>query len=282
MVHVGWIFSLVRSGSSAASYAAAAPWNLPVADELFGPWDRTGPPHNMPKRQAELVRAFRAVGHVLTAEIVGLAHDIIRELAERDETGKGWVVCKCPHLMFTPKDFNTWFGATSAQGIEHHQAHLIRNPLRRANSCYARGWEHMLNDPYELGVYRTFLHRWNDAETKLRFEDMRATPHDFFKALYSGWGLPATDEEIGRACSYLAEQYHDSSAEKRTVASGFTPKSESGWAAPAELLDVYLADDEIHNFMHEQGWPVNRRAYEGWLPRRLVRAYTGATAGVNR
>ena len=256
---------------------------LPVADELFGPWDRTGPPHNMPKRQAELVRAFRAVGHVLTAEIVGLAHDIIRELAERDETGKGWVVCKCPHLMFTPKDFNTWFGATSAQGIEHHQSHLIRNPLRRANSCYARGWgAHGSTTPTNsASTARSFT---GGTTPRPSSASRTCAPlHTTSSKRSTPAGVcPRTDEEIDRACSYLAEQYHDSSAEKRTVASGFTPKSESGWAAPAELLDVYLADDEIHNFMHEQGWPVNRRAYEGWLPRRLVRAYTGATAGVNR
>ncbi|PHQ82877.1 MAG: hypothetical protein COB69_00505 [Phycisphaera sp.] len=281
MVHIGWIFSLVRSGSSAAGYAAAAPWDLPVADELFGPWDRTGPPHNMPKRQAELARAFRAVGNILTAEIVGLAHDILRELAQRDNTGKGWVVCKCPHLMFTPKDFNTWFGATSAQGIVHHQAHLIRNPIRRANSCYARGWEHMLNDPYELGAYRTFMQRWNDAETKLRFEDMRTEPSEFFHALYEGWGLAATDSEIQRACDYLAEQYHDSSAQRRTLTPGFVPQSETNWAAPGELLDVYLADDEIHSFMQEQGWPTNRSSYEGWLPRKLWRALKGKSPGIS-
>ena len=279
MLHVGWIFSLVRSGSSAASYASAAPWGLPVADELFGPWDRTGPPHNMPQRQAELVRAFRAVGHVLTAEIVGLAHDILRELAERDESGKGWVICKCPHLMFTPKDFNTWFGNTSSQGIEHHQAHLIRNPLRRVNSCYARGWEHMLNDPYELGVYRTFLHRWQEAQTKLRFKDMRSDPNAFFRTLYEGWGLDASDADIARACDYLTHHYHDSSADKRPIEGHMTPKSESRWSAPPEVLDAYLADDEMHAFMQEQGWPTSRRAYEGWLPRRLARAFTGTRQG---
>ncbi|GAB5496597.1 MAG: hypothetical protein Phyf2KO_16770 [Phycisphaerales bacterium] len=281
MLHVGWIFSLVRSGSSAASYAAAAPWGLPVADELFGPWDRTGPPHNMPKRQAELVRAFRAVGHVLTAEIVGLAHDILRELAERDESGKGWVVCKCPHLMFTPKDFETWFGSTSSQGIVHHQAHVIRNPLRRVNSCYTRGWEHMLNDPYELGVYRTFLHRWQNAETKLRFEDMRSDPGAFFGALYEGWGLEASSGDIAKASDYLANHYHDSSASSRTIKGQFTPKSEARWGAPPEVIDAYLADDEMLSFMDEQGWSTSRSSYEGWLPTRLMRAFRGGRQGAS-
>lgn len=275
MIHVGWVFSLVRSGSSAASYAAAAPWGLPVADELFGPWDRTGEPYNMPKRQAELVRAFRAVGHVLTAEIVGLAHEIIRELAERDESGKGWVICKCPHLMFTPKDFNTWFGQAQSQGFAHHAAFLIRNPLRRVNSCYSRGWEHMLNDPYELGVYRTFLNRWKEADVRLRYEDMRTDPSRFFRTLYEGWTLPFTESDIEKACAYLGERYHDSSAESHKVQGELKPRSEGVWAAPPEVLDAYLADAQMLDFMDEQGWPTNRSAYEGWMPARLWRAFRG-------
>ena len=280
MLHVGWVFSLVRSGSSAASYAAAAPWDLPVADELFGPWDRTGAPHHMPKRQAELVKAFRAVGHVLTAEIVGLAHEILRELAERDASGKGWVVCKCPHLMFTPKDFNTWFGQSASQGIAHHPAYLIRNPLRRVNSCYSRQWEHMLNDPYELGVYRTFLTRWQEASVRLRYEDMRTDPASFFRTLYEGWTLPATETDIARACDYLGKRYHDSSAQSHEVSGELKPRSESVWAAPPEVLDVYLADAQLLDFMEAQGWPTKRSAYERLLPTRLWRTFRNATREV--
>ncbi len=277
MLHVGWVFSLVRSGSSAASYAAAAPWDLPVADELFGPWDRTGAPHHMPKRQAELVRAFRAVGHVLTAEIVGLAHEILYELAERDASGKGWVVCKCPHLMFTPKDFQTWFGQSHSQGIAHHSAFLIRNPLRRVNSCYSRGWEQMLNDPYELGVYRTFLARWQEASVRLRFEDMRSDPATFFRTLYEGWTLPASEGDIAKACAYLGEQYHDSSAQSHLIEGEVNPISESVWAAPPEVLDAYLADAPMLDFMEAQGWATKRSAYEGWAPARLWRTLRGRT-----
>lgn len=282
MIRVGWIFSLVRSGSSAAAYASAAPWNLPVADELFGPWDRTGPPHHMPRRQAELVRAFRAVGHVLTAEIVGLAHEVLRELAERDESGRGWVVSKCPHLMFTPKDFATWFGSAEAQGFTHHAASLIRNPLRRVNSCYARGWEHMLNDPYELGVYRTFLARWREAAVRLRFEDMRADPAAFFRALYEGWTMPAGETDIARACDYLARKYHDSSAQSHEVTGELRPRSEAVWAAPPEALDVYLSDAEMVEFLESQGWPIRRGAYEGGVAARLSRAFRGRSPGAAR
>lgn len=282
MIRVGWIFSLVRSGSSAAAYAGAAPWNLPVADELFGPWDRTGSPYHMPKRQAELVRAFRAVGHVLTAEVVGLAHEVLRELAERDESGNGWVVSKCPHLMFTPKDFATWFGSAGTQGFTHHAASLIRNPLRRVNSCYARDWEHMLNDPYELGVYRTFLARWREAAVRLRYEDMRADPANFFRTLYEGWTLPAGEADIARACDYLARQYHDSSAQRHEVTGLLKPRSESIWAAPPETLDVYLSDPEMREFLESQGWPTRRSAYEGGIVKRLSRALRAGTLGAQR
>lgn len=281
MIHVGWIFSLVRSGSSAAAYAAAAPRGLPIADELFGPWDRTGAPYNMPKRQAELVRAFRAVGHILTSEVVGLAHDVLRELAERDTTSTGWVVCKCPHLMFTPKDFSTWFGSASTQGFSHHPAFLIRNPLRRLNSCYARGWEHMLNDPYELAVYRTFLARWQEAPVRLRFEDMRADPAAFFRALYEGWTFPATQHDITAAADYLATRYHDSSAQSHTVTGTLTPRSEARWAAPPEVLDAYLADAQMLDFMESQNWPTSRRAYEGPALARLWRTFRGVHRGAS-
>ena len=236
----------------------------------------------MPRRQAELARAFRAVGHTLTAEIVGLASDIIRELAERDQSGKGWVICKCPHLMFSPKDFQTWFGRSGTSGIRHHPVYLLRNPLRRVNSCYARHWEHMLNDPYELWVYLTFLNRWREAEFRVRFEDMLAEPGRFFRDLYDGWGLIASHDDVARAQEYLEQHYHDSSAEARPIESARTVLSESNWAAPREVLDVYLANEEILSLLEEQGWPTARRAYEGWSPPRIWRAMTRARSGVVR
>lgn len=270
MIRVGWIFSLVRSGSSAASYGAAAPWGLPVADEIFGPWDRTGEPYNMPPKQAELVRAFQAVGHVLTSDVVGLAGEVLEDLAQRDPTGEGRVVCKCPHLMFTPKDFATWFGATEA--FEHRAAYLIRNPVRRVNSCYARGWESFLNDPFELDVYRTFMRRWQGAMARLRFEDMRENPEDFFRDLYTGWGWAHDDDDLSRAAGYVRTKYHDASGDVRESSEAPVPVSETTWATPAAVLDAYLYDDEVCTFMHEQGWPTSRRAYAGGVLKRARRA----------
>ncbi|MGP1272214.1 MAG: hypothetical protein ACTS22_02655 [Phycisphaerales bacterium] len=272
MSRVGWLFSLVRSGSSAAAYAAAAPWSLGVADEPFGPWDRTGPPHNMPLIQRELARAFRAMGHTLTAEVVGMANELFRLLAERDTQGRGRVVCKCPHLLFAPDEFETWFRTSGAAGdtVTHQAVYLIRNPIRRLNSAYARGWEHVLNDPFELEIYRTFVDRWRRAATRLRYDELRRQPEAFFAELYRGLGFGGTAEDTARAAHYLAEHYHESSG-----ATGprdpSDPLSEREWATPREVLEVYLADEPLREFMHEQGWPTTRSAYESGLVRSVVR-----------
>jgi hypothetical protein len=269
MTSVGWIFSLVRSGSSAAAYGAAAPWGLAVADEPFGPWDRTGPPHCMPARQRDLARAFAAVGHSLTAEIVGMANDLFRTLGERDPGGLGRVICKCPHLLFTPESFATWFAAEGA-GIVHRPVSLIRNPLRRVNSAYARGWASLLNDPFELEVYREFAARWARAECRLRYDELRREPQVFFAALFRGLGFEASAADAEAASAYVRSTYHSSSG---VTGDGepARPRSESVWAAPGEVLDVYLADEQIRAFMVEQGWPARRSAYEGGPVGRLWR-----------
>lgn len=267
MVRVGWIFSLVRSGSSATAYAAASAWDAPVADEPFGPWDRTGPPYNLPPIQRDLVRAFAAMGHTLSAEVVGMANELFRTLAER--SGGERVVCKCPHLLFDPSDFETWFGGRSGD-VTHGHVGLIRNPLHRVNSAYARNWERLLNDPYELEVYRTFMHRWKRMPGRFRFDRIVADPESAFAELHAAIGFGGTVKHAKASAEYLRANYHASSAE----VSGETPdkpKSEQGWAAPREVVDLYLADDEIATFMHEQGWPTRRTAYLGSPVRALMR-----------
>ncbi|MEM1071801.1 MAG: hypothetical protein AAGB48_03715 [Planctomycetota bacterium] len=282
MIRVGWIFSLVRSGSSAAAYGAAAPWKLGIADEPFGPWIRTRPPHAMPATQQELVRAFRAVGHTLSADVVGIANRLFAELAERDASGKGRVICKCPHLLFTPDEFETWFGTgASFNGtpIAHHAVYLIRNPVRRVNSAYSRRWEHVLNDPFELEIYRTFMQRWKRAESRVRYDDLRREPTAFFRDLHRsmGFGSGETDAEdaAAEAAHYVRTTYHASSGETSDD-DPMHPISESGWHAPREALDVYLADDEIRSFMGEQGWPTHRSAYEPGPLRSLWRRVRSA------
>lgn len=267
MVRVGWIFSLVRSGSSVTSYACAEPWKLAVADEPFGPWDRTGPPYNLPPVQRDLVRAFVAMGHTLSAEVVGMANELFRTLAERSDTGR--VVCKCPHLLFDPDDFNTWFGGQSGE-VTHGHIGLIRNPLHRVNSAYARNWERLLNDPYELEVYRTFINRWQRMPHRFRFDQITADPVAAFRDIHKALGFGGTDDDARASADYLQGTYHASSAETSNERSK-RPRSESGWAAPDEVADVYLADEEITAFMREQGWPTRRAAYTGSPVRSLLR-----------
>ena len=267
MVRVGWIFSLVRSGSSVTSYACAAPWKLAVADEPFGPWDRTGAPYNLPPIQRDLVRAFVAMGHTLSAEVVGMANEMFRILAERGEGGR--VVCKCPHLLFDLEDFDTWFGGQS-HDVTHRCLGLVRNPLHRVNSAYARGWEHVLNDPFEIEVYRTFLRRWNRMPNRFRLDDVTGDAASTFQAMHKSLGFGGTAADAAASAAYLAETYHASSAEisdERPT----KPVSESGWAAPHEVADVYLADDEINGFMREQRWSTRRSAYVGSPLRSIMR-----------
>lgn len=267
MVRVGWIFSLVRSGSSATAYATAAPWKLAVADEPFGPWDRTGPPYNLPPIQRDLVRAFAAMGHTLTAEVVGMANELFRTLAERGDGAR--VVCKCPHLLFDPTEFETWFGGQSGD-VTHSEIALIRNPLHRVNSAYARGWERLLNDPYELEVYRAFLRRWKRTRHRFRFDQITAHPETAFREIHRALGFGGTDDDAKASAEYLRTNYHASSAEI-TQERPASPRSESGWAAPPEVVDVYLADDEIEAFVREQGWATRRSSYLGSPVRGLAR-----------
>jgi hypothetical protein len=267
-VRVGWIFSLVRCGSSAAAYAAAAPWGLGVADEPFGPWDRTGPPHEMPAVQRDLVRAFAAVGHTLSAEVVGLAGELFRLLAERDTAGSGRVICKCPHLLFDDQTFRSWFADTP--GMLHRAVSLIRNPIGRLNSVYTRGWEALINDPFELEVYRTFAQRWSRAGSRVRFDELRRDPPGFFAELYRGFEFGAGPAEIEEAVRYAEGHYHGSSGQIEPSATSVL-RSEAGWAVPVEVIEAYLADDQLRDFMAGQGWPVGRRSYVDPLARRLRR-----------
>lgn len=259
MARVGWIFSLVRSGSSAAAYACAHAHDLRVADEPFGPWDRTAPPYDMPPIQRDLVRAFVAVGHTLNAEIVGMANELFRTLAQRDDLGR--VVCKCPHLLFEPAEFETWFAGGSAD-VTHRCVYLIRNPLHRINSAYARSWERLLNDPTELEVFRTFLHRWNRAEHRFRFDDMLTKPKEFFAQMHRAFAFGNDPEAAARSARYAATHYHVSSA-ATSDHRGNDPISQRRWAVPPGIADAYLAYDEIRAFMQSQRWPLRHSAYQG-------------------
>ena len=146
-IHVGWVFGLARSGSSITAYAAAAPWNLPVADEIMGPWDRTGEPYNYPPEQAKLVEMFKASHARLTPEIATLTRSLLTGLTEQSSSDR--VVSKHPHLRFTPEEFAEFFPMD--RGIW-----LIRNPLRRLASIHARGWTSIIRPNHDLDYFREY------------------------------------------------------------------------------------------------------------------------------
>ena len=98
---VVWVFSLPRSGSSVTAYAAAAAFGVPVADEVFGPWDRTGTPYNYPRVQHELVRIYLEDRCYFTPRVLELAEELFEILGGR----VGRVVVKHPHLRPFPHNF---------------------------------------------------------------------------------------------------------------------------------------------------------------------------------
>lgn len=265
-VEVGWLFSLIRSGSSAAAYSAAAPWGLPVADEVFGPWVRTGKVYRFPREQRQLVEEFKAAGHRLTPGVIDLANRVLGLLGA--ETGR--VVCKCPHLLFTPEEFADAFPG-------HRAAYLIRNPLHRLNSHYLRGWEWMIEPDHDARIYTEFARRWLSAEHRVQFDDLRRRPQEFFAALYRAWGWEHSPRDLAAAAGYRAGHYHGSS--KQTDAGKPTDRvdSERARALPAAAVGAYLDDPFLRGFMRDRGWSVRARSYQPGLVARVLRRSPAAS-----
>jgi len=176
-VDVVWIFSLPRSGSSVTAYAAAKPFGAVVADEVLGPWDRTGAPYNYPALQKQLVEAYHGSRCVLTPEVIGIATELFELLGEK--TGR--VVSKHPHLKPPPSEFHIAFP-------DHRAIWLMRNPLRRLNSLYTRGWTDDLRPNYELDHFKAFARNWMSLRERVVFEQMKRQPEQFFRLIYKHWG----------------------------------------------------------------------------------------------
>lgn len=290
---VGWIFSLIRSGSSIAAYATAAgagpePGVVPVADEVFGPWVRTGKLYQFPAEQKQLVEAFKAAGHRLTPEVVDIARRLFDLFAERsaaaaqasEKTGSsgaagagGRVVSKCPHLMFTPEEFDRAFPTPN-----HCAIYLIRNPIHRLNSQYLKGWDWMIEKDHDVRVYTEFAKRWlthRDAGgVSVTFDDLKnpATSRQWFKDVYRGLGWNVGEEGLDRAEAYRTSQYHSSSKELAPSKDPDLVDSERQWRVPDEAIHAYLDDPFLRGFMQDRGWPTRVSAYrEGWLRRALSR-----------
>lgn len=270
-VQVGWLFSLIRSGSSATAYAAAAPWGLPVGDEVLGPWVRTDKVYRFPKEQADLVHAFKAAGHRLNPEVVGIAERLFELMGA--ETGR--VISKCPHLMFTPEEFAKWFPT-------HRAVYLIRHPIHRLNSHFLKGWEKFIERDHDLKVYKTFLARWKGAEHRVVFDDLKAggeRAREFFAACYRGWGWEYTAEDLEKAEAYRAGHYHSAAKNVSEGVDPSRPESErmgGGDRLPEDMLRAYLEDPEIRAFMEEQGWETRPGAYRPGLVKRAVVKVGGA------
>ena len=253
-----WLFSLIRSGSSIAAYGAGAPWGHAVADEIFGPWDRTGEPYNYPTEQDELQRAFGASSHALTPRVIDLATTVLDAIGSRERGGTGTVIVKIPHHVPTPAQVaEAW--------PTHRVAFLIRNPLHRLNSLYVRGWldPSPIGPAFDLEQYRAFARAWlaQPAHLRVTYDMIRRDPAEMFRRLYIAWGLSFTREHVDRAVAYAAENYHHASREVTTEHSTARVVSESRNALPREAIETYLGDGEMRELFRVAGWSLDARAY---------------------
>ncbi len=249
-VDVVWIFSLPRSGTSVTAYAAAKPFGAVVADEVLGPWDRTGEPYNYPAIQTRLVEAYHGSRCVLTPEVVGIATELFELLGEK--TGR--VVSKHPHLKPPPNEFHLAFPA-------HRAIWLMRNPLRRLNSLYNRGWTDDMRPNHELDHFKAFARNWLAVQERVVFEQMKRQPERFFKAIYQHWGWDASPEQVSQAISYTKGAYHGSSGTMDTRRTASAPLSENRWCLPEEALEMYLEDELVQRVMRRCKYMRGRAAY---------------------
>ena len=250
-VRVGWVFSLIRSGSSATAYGAAAPWGCRIADEALGPWVRTGPIYAYPPVQADLVRAFNDAQWRLSDEVVRLANRLFRELGAES----GGVVCKHPHLDFQPEEFDERFP-------DHGAIFLIRNPLHRLNSIYARGLMDSLRPNHELDHYKEFARRMlrRPEGERIVYDDLKRDPKAYYRKIFEAWRWPYEEADLERAASYTSGHYHASCKELEGSRPD-RPVSESATKLPDEAIELYLGDPFIADLMAELGWSTDPEAY---------------------
>ncbi|MCC6285374.1 MAG: hypothetical protein IT439_08755 [Phycisphaerales bacterium] len=255
-----FLFSLARSGSSIAAYAGGSPWRLPVADEILGPWDRTGPPYHYPSSQARLVEDFKAAGHTLTPEVVSAARQVLREIGTRHAEGgagafgaRGVVIFKWPHLRPAPDAWREAFPEGSA-------AYLIRNPLHRLNSLIARGWTGSFGPKFDLERFVQFAKWWTQQPHRLAYDTLSRDPGAFFSALWTAWGLAHGAGELAQAAAYTRTRYHGDSGRTSDMQAG-PVMSERRFVLPREAVSLYLEHPFARGFMEEMGWPVRPEDY---------------------
>ena len=258
-LRVYWLFSLTRSGSSAAVYASAHALGLAVADEPLGPWDRTGPPYHYPPEQPVLHRTHLARSEILRTETSRLLDRVLNAIAQRHSTNG--VIIKMPHLMVDPADLPRLRPSDRA-------AYLIRNPLARLNSLHTRGWQRTIAPPHDIETFKTFAARWMAAPRphRLTFDAMRSTPRRFFRRLWRSWGIEFTEAQIETAVRYRAGHYHESSAEQFPGRNPHRVLSEHRHAVPPEAVALYLHDPLVAALFRSLQWDTDPRAYCGACP----------------
>ena len=247
-LRIGWVFSLIRSGSSATAYAAASAWGYPIADEAFGPWVRTGKVYAYPETQRDLVRAFKDASWTLSDEVVELANRLFAQLGAE----AGGVVSKHPHLDFEPEDFRARFP-------DHGAVFLIRNPLHRLNSIHARGLLASLRPNHDIDHYKEFARRWlrQPAANRLVFDDLKRHPHAYYKQLFEAWNWDIEDSDVDKAATYSGANYHSSCKEIE----GSDPDKPVSESAPRLLRRGHrsLSLRSVHHRSHDRARLVHRR-----------------------
>ncbi|MBK7404145.1 MAG: hypothetical protein IPJ41_05810 [Phycisphaerales bacterium] len=252
-----WLFSPIRSGSSITVYAAGAGLDCPVADEVFGPWDRTGAPYHYPPSQVALMRAFETAGHTLAPAVVAGADVLFGALARGHRTiagePAGLVICKHPHESIAPEDIRRLWP-------HHRAATLLRNPLYALNSLFVRGWDEATGGGTMLSYFSTIARRWLADPNRLVYEDLKRDPAAYFARLFAAWGLEPDKDAIARAVRYRESNYHHSSKARQAEDTGRV-KSERAWRVPEPILGAYLADPLMREVFAAAGWPASRDAY---------------------
>lgn len=257
---VCWLLSPIRSGSSVTVYAAAAGLGWPVADEVFGPWDRTGEPYHYPRSHVRLLESFKAADETLTTEVAGLASGVFMDIAARAGIGgadAAGVICKHPHASIGPEHLAThWPG--------HRSVVLLRNPLYALNSLFVRRWDEATGGGSMIGYFSTIGQRWLDDPHRLVYESLQQDAAGFFARVFTAWDIEPLPERVKRAAAYAASHYHHSSLSQAGAEPGDRPtsvRSERAWAVPEAIVAEYLADPLMQEVFARAGWPAERGAY---------------------
>ena len=202
--------------------------------------------------QRDLVKAFADAKWTISDQVATLANQLCDELG----ADTGGVVVKHPHLDFHPDQFRAAFP-------DHGVVFLIRNPLHRLNSIYARGLLESLRPNHELEHFTEFAKRWLDQpeSSRLVFDDLKRDPNAYYRKIYDAWGWSYDEADLDSAATYTAANYHASCKELESTDPD-KPVSERTAGLPAEAIDLYLSDPFIVDLMKQLGWSTDAESYQ--------------------